>query len=84
MIVDALGLLLPAELQFLISDRGAHFTTNAFMTLVLSAAFIHVLIARHRPQSSGIAEHFVRTLKAWLADKAGPGDPVLVTLCSNS
>lgn len=29
--------------------------------------FVHVVIAHHRPQSNGIAERFVRTLKAWLA-----------------
>ena len=55
MIVEALGLRLPPELQFLMSDRGTHFTANAFKTLVLSEAFSHVLIARHRPQSNGIA-----------------------------
>jgi len=80
MIVEALGLLLPPELQFLISDRGTHFTANAFKTLVLSEAFIHVLIARHRPQSNGIAERFVRTLKEWLADKAWLDDQALATL----
>jgi transposase InsO family protein len=31
--------------------------------------FLHVLIARHRPQSNGIAERFVRSLKEWLRDK---------------
>ena len=80
MIVEALGRLLPPELQFLISDRGTHFTANAFKTLVLSEAFIHVLIARHRPQSNGIAERFVRTLKEWLADKAWLDDQALATL----
>jgi len=80
MIVEALGLLLPPELQFLISDRGTHFTANAFRTLVLSEAFSHVLIARHRPQSNGIAERFVRTLKEWLADKAWLDDQALAVL----
>jgi transposase InsO family protein len=80
MIVEALGLLLPPELQFLISDRGTHFRANAFKALVLSEAFIHVLIARHRPQSNGIAERFVRTLKEWLADKAWRDDQALAML----
>jgi transposase InsO family protein len=80
MIVEALGLLLPPELQFLITDQGTHFTANAFKALVLSEAFIHVLIARHRPQSNGIAERFVRTLKEWLADKAWLDDQALAVL----
>lgn len=69
MVVDALRCLLPAELQFLISDRGVHFTAKVFQQLAQDEEFIHVLIARHRPQSNGIAERFVRTLKAWLKDK---------------
>ena len=70
MIIEALRVLLPPELRFLISDRGTHFTANAFKELVLSEEFIHVLIARHRPQSNGIAERFVRTVKEWLASKS--------------
>ena len=70
MVVAALRVVLPADLQFLISDRGIHFTANVFQQFAKEANFIHVVIARHRPQSNGIAERFVRTLKEWLADKA--------------
>ncbi len=70
MVVDALRELLPSELQFLISDRGVHFTAQVFQQLAQDEEFIHVLIARHRPQSNGIAERFVRTLKEWLKSKS--------------
>jgi transposase InsO family protein len=69
MVVEALQTLLPPELLFLISDRGTHFTADIFKELSRDAEFIHVLIARHRPQSNGIAERFVRSLKEWLKDK---------------
>lgn len=80
MIVNALQALLPPELLFLISDRGTHFTADAFQKLAWTEEFIHVLIARHRPQSNGIAERFVRTLKEWLKDKAWAGDAELALL----
>lgn len=80
LIVAALKALLPPELQFLISDRGTHFTANAFRTLMRDEEFIHVLIARHRPQSNGIAERFVRTLKEWLAPQAWQSDTELQIL----
>lgn len=70
MVVAALRVLLPQELQFVISDRGVHFTAEVFQQLAKDANFVHVVIARHRPQSNGIAERFVRTIKEWLADKA--------------
>ena len=70
MVAQALRVLLPPELQFLISDRGLHFNSKAFKKLALGQDFIHVLTARHRPQSNGIAERFVRTLKEWLLDKS--------------
>jgi transposase InsO family protein len=70
MVVAALRVLLPQELQFLtscpnlgISDRGIHFTAEIFQQLAKDANFVHVVIARHRPQSNGIAERFVRTIK---------------------
>lgn len=70
LVVEALRALLPPELQFLISDRGVHFTAKVFQQLAENTDFVHVLIARHRPQSNGIAERFVRTLKEWLKDKS--------------
>ncbi len=80
MVVAALRALLPAELQFLISDRGVHFTAQVFQQLAAEQGFIHVVIARHRPQSNGIAERFVRTLKEWLADKVWTSDQELTAL----
>lgn len=78
MVVAALRVLLPANLQFLISDRGIHFTADVFQQFAKEANFVHVVIARHRPQSNGIAERFVRTLKEWLADKAWQSDKELL------
>jgi transposase InsO family protein len=83
MIVQALRRLLPAELQFLITDRGAHFTGHEFAYLARTAEFVHVLIARHRPESNGIAERFVRTLKEWLADKTWDAAPELEALLAS-
>jgi putative transposase len=65
-VAEALRHLLPPQLLFLITDRGTHFAANAFAQLVREEEFIHVLMARHRPQSNGIAERFVRSLKTWL------------------
>jgi len=83
MVVQALRILLPPELQFLITDRGTHFTANIFEQLAEGHDFIHVLIARHRPQSNGIAERFVRTFKEWLADKSWQSDQELAQLLAH-
>lgn len=80
MVVDALRTLLPTELQFLISDRGVHFTAQVLQELARSEGFVHVVIARHRPQSNGIAERFVRTLKEWLATWSWNDDQELLAL----
>jgi transposase InsO family protein len=80
MIVAALRTLLPTELQFLISDRGVHFTAQVFQQLAHHEEFVHVVIARHRPQSNGIAERFVRTLKEWLATHSWNNDQELLEL----
>jgi transposase InsO family protein len=67
-LVDALRTILPDELQFFISDQGAHFRTKAFAHLATERNFVHVPVYRHRPESNGIAERFVLTLKDWLKD----------------
>ena len=61
-------------MQFLISDRGIHFSAELVQKFAQDSNFVHVVIARHRPQSNGIAERFVRSLKQWLADKDWQSD----------
>jgi transposase InsO family protein len=80
LIVEALRTLLPPDLLFLITDRGVHFKAQVFQELMRSEEFIHVLIARHRPQSNGIAERFVRSLKEWLATQSWTNDAELAAL----
>ena len=72
--------ILPEELEFLISDQGTHFRSKALADLAQEADFIHVPVYRHRPQSNGIAERFVLTLKDWLQSKSWDGADALVTL----
>lgn len=79
-VAEALYVLLPPELRFLISDRGTHFRAGAFKKRILSETFIHVYTARHRPQSNSIAERFIRTLKEWLETKSWTGDQELEAL----
>jgi transposase InsO family protein len=79
-VVNALEVLLPPDLQYLISDQGTHFRNMSFTRLAQRNGFIWVPIARHRPQSNGIAERFVRTIKEWLEDKAWQSAQEMETL----
>jgi transposase InsO family protein len=79
-VVGQLRMVLPPEVQFVISDRGTHFTAHAFAQFAHHAGFIHVPIARHRPESNGIAERCVRTLKEWLLAYAWQEDDELEEL----
>lgn len=69
LVVKALKELLPAELHYLISDGGRQFTAEVMQELAKDRGFVRVPLARHRPESNGIAERFVETLKAWLAEQ---------------
>lgn len=72
-VVTALSTVLPKDLAFLISDQGTHFRSKAFADLALQAGFVHVPVYRHRPETNGIAERFVLTLKDWLGSKSWDG-----------
>jgi len=71
---------LPRELQYLIADRGAHFKAKILKELADLREFKRVLLAPHRPQSNGIAERFVRTLKEFLITKSWQEPPQLKPL----
>lgn len=76
-LVEALGGLLPPELAYLISDQGGQFRSQALADLASTAGFIHVPVYRHRPQSNGVAERFILTLKQGLEDKTWNGSEEL-------
>lgn len=76
-VVSQLRALLPASVQFVVSDRGTHFTAHTFAQFAQDAGFLQVPIARHRPESNGIAERCVRTLKEWLLQYAWQSDDEL-------
>ncbi len=80
MVVQALETLLPPELHYLISDQGVHFRTRILAQLAQKRDFIWLPVARHRAQSNGIAERFVRTLKEWLAGKSWQSPEELIVL----
>ena len=69
LVVAALKALLPKELEYLIADGGQHFSSDALKELAQGTGFVRVPLAKHRPQSNGIAERFVETLKDWLGKK---------------
>jgi transposase InsO family protein len=79
-VAAALRAVLPEEVAFLISDQGAHFRSKALAHLAQERDFVHVPIYRHRPQTNGIAERFVRTLKHELHPQPWSGPEELQAL----
>ncbi|PKO21275.1 MAG: hypothetical protein CVU38_15605 [Chloroflexi bacterium HGW-Chloroflexi-1] len=67
MVVAALAPLLPATLQYLVSDNGKQFTAQIMAALLAGRGIVHVRIAPRRPRTNGIAERLVRTTKELLA-----------------
>lgn len=65
-LIEALRVLLPPELHYLISDNGSQFKAALFQRLAQERSFLHVRISPRRPRTNGIAERFVRTLKEML------------------
>ena len=65
-VVAALQPHLPSAVAFVVSDRGVHVTAHAFRAFAQQQGFVHGPISRRRPQTNGIAERMVRTVKEWL------------------
>jgi transposase InsO family protein len=86
-VVAALQPHLPSAVEFVISDRGVHFTAKAFQAFTQQEGFVHVPTSRRRPQTNGIAERMVRTLKEWLRQQtwqtSGELDGLLSTFVGN-
>jgi len=79
-IVTQLRQYWPPEIQFGISDNGAQFIADTFSQFARDMEFLHVRIAPQRPQTNGVAERFVRTLKEWLAWHTWQGPQELTAL----
>ena len=79
-VVKAFKRILPQDVEFVVSDQGTHVMAKAFQQLATRTQFVHVPVARHRPESNGIAERCVRTLKEWLQDKIWSSDAELGVL----
>jgi transposase InsO family protein len=62
-IVAALRSHWPAGVEFVVSDNGAQFIAETFAAWAAGLGFLHVRIAPRHPQTNGIAERFVLTLK---------------------
>ena len=54
LVVEALKMLLPKELKYLISDGGKHFTAEVMKQLAKDQGFVRVPLARHRPESNSV------------------------------
>jgi len=79
-VAEQLRMYIPEIMKFLISDHGVHFKADIIKKLADELDFIQVLTGPHRPQTNGIAERFVRTLKEWLYDKDWKNDAELEVL----
>jgi hypothetical protein len=75
-IVTRLTGSLPATVDVVISAQGTHFMVKVFQDLAKRMGFVHVPIARHRPETNGS----VRTLKEWLTAATWSSDAELATL----
>ncbi|MDH7487601.1 MAG: integrase core domain-containing protein [Anaerolineae bacterium] len=79
-IVAALRAHWPAGIEFVVSDNGAQFIAQAFACFAAEMEFLHVRIAPHHPQTNGLAERFVLTLKQWLEKRSWNGPDELAAL----
>ena len=68
--------------QKVVHDNGLHFSSSLYATLVQEWNFVHVTSSPHYPQSNGLVERFIQTVKYSLGKaKATRKDPNMALLC---
>ncbi|XP_062715677.1 uncharacterized protein K02A2.6-like [Aedes albopictus] len=68
--------------EVLVSDNGTQFSSHEFQTFCTSQGIHHIRIAPYHPQSNGLAERFVDTLKRSLRKIRSGGETLEEALCT--
>ena len=68
--------------QKVVSDNGPQFSASSYGAFAKEWRFLHVTSCPHYPQSNGLVERFIQTVKHSLAKaKASGNDPNMALLC---
>jgi hypothetical protein len=68
-VIKQLQTCLPKGLEYILSDNGTPFIAEEFIGLLADKGIVHIRISPYRPQTNGIAERHVRTMKEILSSK---------------
>ena len=68
--------------QEVVSDNGPQFSSSLYATFAQEWNFVHMTSSPHYPQSNGLVERFIQTVKHSLGKaKASGNDPNIALLC---